>query len=448
MSFFFSTNNSQLRVPLREAVMASLTPDKGLFMPVEMRPLSKDILYKIKDLTLPDIAFEVAYNLLGPSLDAATIRALVDESITFPAPLVPLHPQVSALELFHGPTCAFKDFGARFMAALVSHFIADERKRLIVIVATSGDTGGAVANAFLNRPLVDVIILYPKGLVSPLQEKQFTTLGNNIHCLQIEGTFDACQSLAKEALVDPLLRATAEGKNATITSANSMNLGRLIPQTFYYFETWSQLLRNGLSASIPLLFSVPSGNFGNLTAGIIASRMGLPVAKFIAATNANRTVPEYLATGVYSPQKSVATVSNAMDVGSPNNFPRMLNLFDGAHDLMTRFVHGASYSDEQTLQTVKKVYESTRYVLDPHGAIGYQALVDTLPLFPRVEGVFLHTAHPAKFPEAVRPLVGDALTPPPQLSSLSTHASLSTLLPPSYNEVQSILKSIIDAPHH
>ena len=342
--------------------------DKGLYMPVSIPRLDDKFINNLDKYTLPEIAFHVAQNLLGDDIPADDLKAIIDDAINFYAPIVKLEENVYVLELFHGPSLAFKDFGARFMSRVMSYFLEEGEKQLDVLVATSGDTGGAVALGFLGVPNTRVTILYPKGKVSDIQELQLTTNGQNIRALEIDGTFDDCQALVKQAFTDAELN-----EKFRLTSANSINIARLIPQTFYYFNAYAQLLKQGKSK---VVFSVPSGNFGNIGAGLLAWKMGLPVEQFIAATNANDTVPEFLKTGVYQPKPSVATLSNAMDVGNPSNWVRIADLFKDDTDELKNLITGYSYNDEETLEAIKQVYDSYNYVVCPHTAIAWQALKD------------------------------------------------------------------------
>ena len=330
------------------------------------------------------------------------------DAFDFPCPLVQLDGDTYSLELFHGPTLAFKDFGARFMARLFEKLRGTSTEPVTVLAATSGDTGTAVAHGFFNRPGFRVVILYPSGQVSEVQEKQLTTLGGNVTALEVAGTFDDCQSLVKTAFLD----RTLAGRGVTLTSANSINIARLLPQTIYYFAAAAALL----PSSRPLIVAVPSGNFGNLTAGLLAKRMGLPITRFVAATNRNNIVPQYLASGIYSPRSSLPTISNAMDVGNPSNFVRMQWLYENSLDLLRIDVSGRSYTDEQTINAIRSVRQSPGYLLDPHGAVGYLGLRDELPTVPEAVGVFLETAHPAKFIDVVEKAIGSAVELPDSLA--------------------------------
>jgi len=404
---FYSTNNRNLTVDLRQAVTEGLAPDNGLYMPVEIPRLSDEFFKGIAQKSFRDIGFEVAHNLLKGDVPDSELKKIVDHTIQFDAPLVKLEKDVFALELFHGPTLAFKDFGARFMSQLLGYFASQQDREIIILVATSGDTGSAVANGFLGVPGIKVVVLYPSGKVSEIQEKQFTTLQRNITALEVTGTFDDCQRLVKEAFLDTELR-----RKFFLTSANSINIARLIPQSFYYFYAYAQLKDNVR----PLVFSVPSGNFGNITAGLLATRMGLPVRRFVASTNINDIVPVYLKTGTFNPRPSSSTISNAMDVGNPSNFSRMLELFNGNYENLSDEIKGFSFTDEQTADAMRNVYASSNYILDPHGAVGYLGLKKYLKESAEdATGIFLETAHPSKFKEVVEEKLGKGIDIHPTL---------------------------------
>ncbi len=402
----YSTKNTKANFTLKEAIFKGLPEDGGLFMPHNIPVMPASFFENIHNLSLQEIAFEVSKNILQGAVDDQSLKAIVEDAINFEVPLVQLEDNIYALELFHGPTFAFKDFGARFMSRLMAHFIDEQREKVHILVATSGDTGSAVAQGFLGVPGIRVTILYPGGKVSEVQEKQFTTLGDNITALEVAGTFDDCQRLVKQAFADKELNAILE-----LTSANSINIARLIPQSFYYFYAYSRLDKKK-----PLVFSVPSGNFGNILGGLLAWKMGLPVQKFIASTNANCIVPEYLTTGKFNPRASLRTISNAMDVGNPSNFERILDIFKREHQSIVGNIEGKFYSDEEVETVIKEVYRDKGYVIDPHSAIGYQGLKDYLRgKTGDVQGVFLGTAHPAKFGEVVEPLLGKKVDLPPAL---------------------------------
>ncbi|MDB5158625.1 MAG: threonine synthase [Mucilaginibacter sp.] len=386
--------------------------DKGLYMPVDIPLLDDKFINNLDGYTLPEIAFHVAQNLLGDDIPADDLKAIINDAINFYAPIVKLEEDVFVLELFHGPSLAFKDFGARFMSRVMSYFLEAGEKQLDVLVATSGDTGGAVALGFLGVPNTRVTILYPKGKVSEIQELQLTTNGQNIRALEIDGTFDDCQALVKQAFTDPELNAKYR-----LTSANSINIARLIPQTFYYFNAYAQALKQGKSK---IVFSVPSGNFGNIGAGLLAWKMGLPVGQFIAATNANDTVPQFLKHGVYEPKPSVATLSNAMDVGNPSNWVRIADLFKEDASQLNKLITGYSFNDDETLAAIKAVYDHYKYVVCPHTAIAWQALKDYQQNVnvDDTAGIFLSTAHPCKFPDVFPQEIAELIEVPAQVKDL------------------------------
>ncbi|MEL6390545.1 MAG: threonine synthase [Bacteroidota bacterium] len=414
---FYSTNDISKRVSLRQAILQSLPPDNGLYMPVEIPNLENSVIRDIRELTLPELASRVSTALLSEDLSESTINQLCQSAINFPAPLIDLDEQLSVLELWHGPSLAFKDFGARYMAALMSELVRDEERTLTILVATSGDTGGAVAAGFLGVPNVEVIILYPSGRVSPLQEKQLTTLGHNITALEIDGTFDDCQTLVKTAFLDAEVN-----DHYLLSSANSINISRLIPQSFYYFEAYRQWLERHEG---PLVFCIPSGNFGNLTAGLLAKKMGLPIHQLIAATNANDVVPRYLQSGEYSPRPSQATISNAMDVGAPSNFRRMEDMYGHMWKDMTNDIVGYSYTDGETKAAILDIKSKYDYTMDPHGAVGFLAAKDFQKQNPGCHVIILETAHPAKFLPVMNPILGEIDIPDrlAQLSSLKKTAT-------------------------
>ncbi len=426
----YSTNDPSLSIPLDQAVLQGLPPDNGLYMPDEIPSLSPVFFEGFGRMSFQEIAFRVCEVLLGDSVPKTDLTQIIHESITFDAPLYSLDPQVDILELFHGPTLAFKDFGARFMAKLMGYFVREKSEKLTILVATSGDTGGAVASGFFQTPGIEVIILYPSGKVSHLQEKQLTTLGHNIAAIEVNGTFDDCQQLVKQAFLDEELR-----KKLWITSANSINIARLIPQMFYYFRAYQQLQNKNQ----PAVFCVPSGNFGNLTAGLMAQRMGLPIAHFVAATNANNIVPQYLESGTYSPQPSIPTISNAMDVGKPSNFARMLDLFGNDWAKMRQAISGYSCSDQQTREVINQVFSEKGYVLDPHTAVGYLAIKEYQKKHPNTHGVVLSTAHPSKFLDVVEPVIGQAVEVPEQLASLADKPKEATAMGVDYQAFKAYL---------
>jgi threonine synthase len=404
---FYSTNNKNLTVDLRRAVTEGLAPDNGLYMPVEIPRLPDEFFRDIAGRSFREIGFEVSRNLLRGDIPDSELRKIVDHTIQFDAPIVKIEEKVHALELFYGPTLAFKDFGARFMSQLLGYFARQQEREIIILVATSGDTGSAVANGFLGVPGTKVVVLYPAGKVSEIQEKQFTTLQQNVTALEVSGTFDDCQRLVKEAFLDRELR-----NKFFLTSANSINIARLIPQSFYYFYAFAQLK----SSDRPVVFSIPSGNFGNITAGLFAMRMGLPIDRFIAATNINDVVPDYLKTGTFKPRPSSSTISNAMDVGNPSNFYRMLELFNGNFVTLSDLIKGYSFTDSETADAMRNVYAKSNYIMDPHGAVGYLGLKKYLKESgPEATGIFLETAHPSKFKEVVDETLGRTIDIHPKL---------------------------------
>ncbi len=402
---YYSTNKNTAEVSLQTAVVKGLAEDKGLFMPEKIKVLPSSFFDNIENLSFQEIAYTIADAFFGEDVDAETLKQITYNTLNFDTPLVPVSDNIYSLELFHGPTLAFKDVGARFMARLLGYFIKKENKGGLVnvLVATSGDTGSAVANGFLGVEGIHVYVLYPKGLVSKIQECQFTTLGKNITALEIDGTFDDCQRLVKSAFMDSELNAKMK-----LTSANSINVARFLPQAFYYFYAYAQLKKLGKADNV--VCCVPSGNFGNITAGLFGKRMGLPIKRFIAANNRNNIFLQYLQTGEYSPRPSVATLANAMDVGDPSNFVRILDLYNNDINVIRTDISGESYSDEQISATLKDCYEKTGYLLDPHGACGYQALKDELQA--GETGFFLETAHPAKFLETVEGIIGEKVDIP------------------------------------
>ena len=416
---YHSTSNPSHRVDLKEAILRSLPPDNGLYMPDALPVLDARFWNIWRELSFQEIGCAVAQAFFASDVPPAALREIVTSSLTFDAPLVTLAPNDHVLELFHGPTLAFKDFGARFMARLMAWLTRGDDRQLTVLVATSGDTGGAVASAFLHVPGTRVVILYPQGKVSGLQEKQLTALGGNITALEIDGSFDDCQALVKSAFLDRELSETLN-----LTSANSINLARLVPQAFYYIHAARQLPHD-----VKPVFVVPSGNFGNLTAGLLAMQLGLPVAHFVAATNRNDVVPEFLRTGRYAPRPSVPTISNAMDVGAPSNFVRMQALSGGSWERMTSQISGVSFTDEQTRAAIREVKSLHDYVIDPHGAVGWLAGRDWRSRHPYSTTVTLETAHPAKFPDVMAAELGpDAIDVPERLAILANREKVAVSL--------------------
>lgn len=406
---YYSTNKNAPEVSLQEAVVKGLAPDNGLYMPETIKELPQSFFENIGNMSFQEIAYTVADAFFGEDIEPDTLKGIVYDTLSFDTPVVHVKDNIYSLELFHGPTLAFKDVGGRFMARLLGYFIKKQgQKDVKVLVATSGDTGSAVANGFLGVEGIHVYVLYPKGKVSQIQECQFTTLGRNITAIEIDGTFDDCQALVKTAFLDEELN-----RNLNLTSANSINVARFLPQAFYYFHAYAQLAKQGKAGNV--VFSVPSGNFGNITAGLIAKRMGLPVTRFIAANNSNDIFYKYLQTGEYNPRPSVQTIANAMDVGNPSNFVRVLDLYGKSLNEIKRDISGEWYNDDCIKKIVKATYDETGYLLDPHGACGYQALKDELQ--PGEKGVFLETAHPAKFLETVESIIGRQVAIPEKLQA-------------------------------
>jgi threonine synthase len=429
---FYSTNNKNHRVDLRTAVIQGLAHDNGLYMPERIPVLDQAFIQSLPDLSFQQIGFEVARAMLGNDLPETQLQKIVEHTLAFDAPMVEVESNVFSLELFHGPTLAFKDFGARFLAGLLGYFAKEQDREITILVATSGDTGSAVANAFLNVPGTRVVVLYPSGKVSVAQEKQFTTLGGNITALEVNGTFDDCQRLVKQAFLDADLK-----QKLFLTSANSINIARLIPQSFYYFRAYAQVQQ-----TTRVVFAVPSGNFGNLTAGILAKRMGLPIANFVAATNANDVVPEYLKTEKFYPRPSVQTISNAMDVGNPSNFVRMLDLFQHDFKSLTELITGFTYTDAETREAMLQLYDSTGYIMDPHGAVGYLGLKQFLKSKPDYTGIFLETAHPAKFADVVEATLNINIELPERLQKFMRGKKKVILLSRQYGEFKEILLGV------
>ncbi|TKC13157.1 threonine synthase [Pedobacter polaris] len=414
----YSTNNKDLRVSFQEAVFNSMPQDKGLYMPLEIPQLEQDFIDHIEHYSLPEIAYTIASTLLKDEIPAGDLKVLIEDAVNFNAPVVKLDEETFVLELFHGPSLAFKDFGARFMSRVMAYFLKDDEQLLDVLVATSGDTGGAVALGFLGVANTRVTILFPKGKVSEVQRLQLTTNGKNIRAIAVDGTFDDCQTLVKQAFADNELNAKFR-----LTSANSINIARLIPQTFYYFNAYAQLKRKGFK---DVVFAVPSGNFGNIGAGLLAYKMGLPVHQFIAATNANDTVPRFLESGVYETKPSVQTYANAMDVGAPSNWVRIMDLFKEDRSAIQGLVKAYRFTDEQTLAGIKEIFEKFNYVACPHTAIAYLATKAYAEENPNDESakVFLSTAHVCKFPEVFPDDILAKIELPAQVETLKNNPEL------------------------
>ena len=407
---YYSTNGKAPMATLEKAVVKGLAEDRGLYMPQHIKKLPKAFFDNIQDMKFQDIAYNVASAFFGEDVDLDALQDLVYDTLRFDCPVVKVQENIYTLELFHGPTLAFKDVGARFMARLLQYFIRQEgaHGQVNVLVATSGDTGSAVANGFLGVDGIHVYVLYPKGKVSPIQECQFTTLGQNITAIEVDGVFDDCQALVKSAFMDAELN-----EHMKLTSANSINVARFLPQAFYYFNAYARLKEQGLADE--MVVCVPSGNFGNICAALFGHEMGLPIKRFIAANNANDIFYKYLQTGQYEPKPSVQTLANAMDVGDPSNFARIYDLYSKSHERIASLISGATYTDEQIKATMRQCYKATGYILDPHGACGYQALLDGLQ--PGEVGIFCETAHPAKFKEKVDEILGISVEIPARLAA-------------------------------
>ena len=433
---YYSTNHNAQLASLSEAVVRGLATDRGLYMPERINPLPQEFFDNIEKMSFQEIAFRVAEAFFGEDIPADDLKHIVYDTLAFDAPVVPVDGNIHSLELYHGPTLAFKDVGARFMARLLGYFngrqTADNGRQSLVnvLVATSGDTGSAVANGFLGVEGIHVYVLYPKGKVSAIQEVQFTTLGQNITALEVDGVFDDCQRLVKSAFMDAELNA-----HMRLTSANSINVARFLPQAFYYFYAYAQMKRQGKADQ--LVICVPSGNFGNLCAGLFAHRMGLPIKRFIAANNRNDIFYQYLQTGEYNPRPSVQTIANAMDVGDPSNFARILDLYGHSHEMICGLISGATYNDEQIAETVADAYSRTGYLLDPHGACGYRALSEMLQ--PGEQGVFLETAHPAKFCDTVEAIIKDKVAIPEKLQAFMRGTKQSVAMTAQFEDFKAYL---------
>ena len=406
---YYSTNSKAPLATLEKAVVKGLAEDRGLYMPERIKPLPQEFFDNIQDMSLQEIAYQVADSFFGEDVDAESLRRIVYDTLSFVIPLVKVEEPIYSLELFHGPTLAFKDVGARFMARLLQYFLKKDGKGTVnVLVATSGDTGSAVANGFLGVEGIHVYVLYPKGKVSPIQECQFTTLGQNITAIEVDGVFDDCQALVKNAFMDEELNAKMQ-----LTPANSINVARFLPQSFYYFHAYAQLKKKLKGEKV--VCCVPSGNFGNICSALFGKRMGLPISRFIAANNANDIFYNYLQTGHYEPKPSVQTIANAMDVGDPSNFARILDLYGKSHESICQDISGATYTDQQIAETMRKCLDETGYQLDPHGACGYQALQEGLK--EGETGFFIETAHPAKFKQTVDEICGGDIAIPERLQA-------------------------------
>ena len=427
---YYSTNGKAPLATLEQAVVNGLAQDKGLYMPEKIKPLSQEFFDNIENLSLQEIAYNVADSFFGEDVEAESLRKIVYDTLSFDIPAVKVKDNIYSLELFHGPTLAFKDVGARFMARLLQYFINREGRdeEVNVLVATSGDTGSAVANGFLGVEGIHVYVLYPKGKVSPIQECQFTTLGQNITAIEVDGVFDDCQALVKAAFMDADLRASKR-----LTSANSINVARFLPQSFYYFYAYAQLKKLGK----PIVACVPSGNFGNICSALFGKRMGLPISRFIAANNANDIFYNYLQSGVYSPRPSTQTIANAMDVGDPSNFARIYDLYGKSHAAIVADISGATYSDAQIAETMRQCLDTTGYQLDPHGACGYHALEEGLR--EGEVGFFLETAHPAKFKSVVDEICHTDIAIPERLQAFMRGTKQSVPMSKEFAEFKEFL---------
>lgn len=427
---YYSLNRQSPAVGFKEAAIRGQAPDKGLYFPERIPAFEKSFLDNIEELSKEEIAFNVISPYVGDSIPEADLRRIVSETVNFDIPLVRINESISTLELFHGPTLAFKDVGARFMSRCLGYFSKSISEKVVVLVATSGDTGGAVAHGFYDVPGVEVVILYPSGKVSSVQEKQLTTLGKNIRALEVNGSFDDCQKLVKQAFADASLT-----DQLFLTSANSINVARWLPQQFYYLFAWQQWK----DKNNPPVISVPSGNFGNICAGLLAHVSGMPVSHFIAACNANAVVPEFLQTGEYQPKPAVATISNAMDVGDPSNFVRVLELFNQELGSLKNILSSYSVSDVETKKTIREVYSSYGYLPDPHGAVGYKALQQYLNEHPGEKGFFLETAHPVKFYDVVEPVIHSNIPLPDAVRGVMHLKKESVLIDKNYEELKAQL---------
>lgn len=426
---YYSLNHNAPKVSFQEAVIQGLASDKGLYFPESITPLPQSFFDNIENLSHEEIAFEAIQQFVGDEIPTEILKQIITETLCFDFPVVPVENGIYSLELFHGPTMAFKDVGARFMSRCLGYFNKDKKDNTnTVLVATSGDTGGAVASGFLGVQGVEVVILYPSGKVSDIQERQLTTLGQNIKALEVDGVFDDCQDMVKKAFLDESL------KHKNLTSANSINIARWLPQMFYFFFAYKALK----SQNKPLVFSCPSGNFGNICAGIIAKKMGLNIEHFVAATNVNDTVPRFLVDGIYDPKPSIATISNAMDVGNPSNFIRIQEMYGNDLAQFKKDFSSYTYNDAATLEALKNIYNANGYIAEPHGAVGYLGLKKELENYPNAIGVFLETAHPIKFLDVVEPALGVTLPIPTQIESVLNKEKVSTKIK-TYDELKAFL---------
>jgi len=430
---YYSTNKSVPEVSFEDAIVKGLPEDNGLFMPERIVPLPQSFIDGLKGSSLQEIGYEVASRFIEDEIPEADLRTIINDTLAFDIPAVPVEDDVYSLELFHGPTLAFKDVGARFLARCLSYFSSKKARKATILVATSGDTGSAVAHGFLGLENINVVILYPKGKVSDIQEKQLTTLGQNITAFEVDGTFDDCQALVKKSFLDKPVKDKFH-----LTSANSINMARLIPQSFYYFWAYAQV-KDG---NRPVYISVPSGNYGNLTAGLLAQKMGLPIDRFVASANANDIVPAFLTSGIFDPKASVQTISNAMDVGNPSNFARMMDLFGGDVNAFRDHISGYSYTDEETRACMQAVYAKQGYMLDPHGAVGYLGLKEYMKGKDGV-GVFFETAHPAKFGDVVEETIHTKIDIPARLQEYVDKTKVSIEINNSYEELLAVFEEVL-----
>jgi threonine synthase len=433
MKYYSLLGNAPI-VDFKTATINGQAPDKGLYFPAEIPHWEKDFFLNVNGRTPIDLSFEMIRPYVGDCIPEADLFEIVKQTLNFPVPLVQVKEGIYALEMFHGNTLAFKDIGARFMSRCLGHFVRDQNRKVTVLVATSGDTGGAVADGFYGVEGVDVVILFPSGKVSNVQKKQLTTFGKNIRALEVKGSFDDCQRMVKQAFVDDELRS-----RLFLTSANSINVARWLPQQFFYlmaFLQWND-------KSLPPVISIPSGNFGNICAGLLAQRSGLPVSKFIAACNVNDVVTRFMKTGDFQPQKAIPTISNAMDVGDPSNFVRILQIFNNDIALLSDLFSSVSFSDDETKNAIVDLYKETGYLMDPHGAVGYMGLKDYMETHPGTKGIFAETAHPVKFYDVVEPLIAEKITLPSAVASIMDKTEYAELIDPEYGILKEYLLSAL-----
>ncbi|MDY7394233.1 threonine synthase [Aureibaculum sp. 2210JD6-5] len=428
---YYSLNNKAKEVSFKDAVIKGLAEDKGLYFPKEINSISKGIIQNINNYSNEEIAFAAIQQFVGDEIPKSILKEIITETLSFDFPLVNIEENIKILELFHGPTMAFKDVGARFMARCLGYFNKDNNNEVTVLVATSGDTGGAVASGFLGVKNVKVVILYPSKKVSEVQEKQLTTLGQNISALEVDGTFDDCQAMVKKAFLDSSITNSKQ-----LTSANSINVARWLPQLFYFFFAYKQLKKKNMK----LVFSVPSGNFGNICAGMMAKKLGLPIHQFIAATNINDVVPKYLKTGSYNPKPSHQTISNAMDVGDPSNFIRIQKIYNNDLETLKRDLHSYSFTDADTKEAMLHIYNNCNYIADPHGAVGYLGCKKYQEKHQDTQCIFLETAHPVKFLDIVEPVIGKTIDYPEQIKTVIYKTKKATFIK-TYDELKSFLLS-------